>query len=423
MKKQHENLVFTQIFFVFFAFFVLFFPSKVLAAALYNSTSEAINGTAVSGTILLGNTDFGYNDVDGTYTLGSMRGSFFRTSGVSGSTSVYFYLQNDAGGSPTNCVSQTTTPDALGATVYPTSGTGVESPILLTFTGSDCTFIDSGADSWQIHSSVNNFAFYDAGTESVAWGVAYDETGEVEQGVFPTFPDGQTNLSYLTLFSGYYGFLSSETPNKLVFHITNETDTESFDVVKTIITDIDDVWGTSGGLTCENCPDSLSQQRYQYQIALEASKEYTYTVELLRNDISYYESDEFTFETGDYGDIDDPSNFINGGLTCDNCSDPLDVPRVVQNFFPFNVIWQMKAAMKNGLDDTSEESIASVDVPFMDGSITVFAMDGVEDLMNGDEESTAATDFIRDILSASLYLAFGYMVYRSASGVIQSMTA
>jgi len=245
----------------------------------------------------------------------------------------------------------------------------------------------------------------------------------LEPGIYPSFPsEGQIGISYLTSFSGSYVYTGLEKPNQIIFHIasTSGQPDVDFDVERSILTDIDSLWG--GGLTCENCPPPDVSNVYTYEIALESEKVYTYSVDLVEDGVVLYSSPVITFTTANFGSIDDPTEFINNGLNCDNCGSLQGTPSLMQSFFPFNIIWQLKSAMVSGLASVGDEPVGDVGIDFLGSELTVFSMSTVEDTING-PASTVVSDLIKGILTAGLYLAFGYMVYSSAMGVIKGMRA
>lgn len=244
-----------------------------------------------------------------------------------------------------------------------------------------------------------------------------------ELGIFPLTPNGQATDSVTTSFTGTYAFDSDNIPTKIVFHVTNVTDTEDTDYTRTIVTDLSQLFGSSDGLTCDNCPQQNVTQHYSYSISLLPQKDYSYTVDLVNASGVLYSSDEILFETGLSPDLTTIPGFLNGGLDCDNCTPLQQAPFLMQNFFPFNIIYQIKAAISTGIAEASTQTFSTVTTPLFGHDITVFDMSQAEPLINGSSSTHTITDFIKTIISASLYIAFGYMVYKSVSGVIQSMTA
>ena len=81
----------------------------------------------------------------------------------------------------------------------------------------------------------------------------------------------------------------------------------------------------------------------------------------------------------------------------------------------------MRSAITTGLNDSGTETLGDVSVPFQGGDLTVFSMDNVESFANGGV-GTAVTDAIRSLLSASLYLAFGFMVFQQAKSAIKGLS-
>lgn len=158
------------------------FPNAVHGASFYDKSSVGPTDDVYQGASAITFThDSSYGP--GTYTLAKVRTAFIYF-GSNSLTPFQLTLANDDGTGAVDCKAQSVTPNETGnAIAWGASPPDGFSAVEFVFTGTACTFVDDGTDSWQIKTGNANIIFLeDADETDNAYAKVEDGAGEPPSG-------------------------------------------------------------------------------------------------------------------------------------------------------------------------------------------------------------------------------------------------
>lgn len=227
--------------------------------------------------------------------------------------------------------------------------------------------------------------------------------------------DGATDVSPIITFSGTYSVISPTQLTNIGISLISSTTNNKINCGT--------ITGDTGTFSCTFLGNTNTH--YQAVAILYINGE-----DIVNGENSVFSHDGLNilfndFDTGETitgigGTIPDSCGFLDmfcwfqkilgflGGIITDVVDQFKNLPQTLQAFFPFNLLADLTNIINTSFENKTSTSIGDVDVNILGSSMTIFTMDGLQDLMG-----TTAVNLIKSILDIVLYSAFVMMIYSS----------